>query len=294
MTHTNITTLFTCIQPFRETLLSMLVPFDISKFLAAAGCELTPWEENTYLDVLDDIFDDSSIIPKMTNLGLTVRIFGADLKILTMRLQYPCEYLARFSSYHTFHVFVLVTDNRSKTDRSATLLRDYRPEREQEDLPLDMNLAELRQVFGNFVASEIASLSHWILCAPYLSGTMPGQAPGWIPVFNCQARVNVRAYISTFSDWHDRILYMDRVAMHQVFGYPSHSDLLSNIHDLSTAYLKLTKHERQIQTLRGKMTLNVLHDVLAAPQYSRGDENEDFVIINKRHSKNLTIMLVLA
>jgi hypothetical protein len=293
MADTDIITLFTCILPFRDALLSMLAPFDISKFRAAVNCTLTLWEETTYLDVLDDIFEDASIIHKMTELGLTVRVFGADLDILIDRLEWPCRYVARFPTDQTFHVFVLVTENPIKTDQVASLLRDYRPECEQEGLPLDMNLTELREAFGDPVAGEIASLSHWIFCAPYLSGTVPGRAPGWIPVFNSQAHVNVRAYISTFQDCHDKILYMERGAMQHVFGYLKHDDLLLNVHHLSTAYLKLTENERSIQHTHGRMTTNVLHEVHAAPQYSRGARNDSFVVINRAHSRKLTIMLAL-
>jgi hypothetical protein len=91
-THT-FTTLFLCIEPFKATLLSCLAPFDIAKLLAAIRYEPTSWERKTHMNILDDVFEDAAVFKLMIRRGLTVRIIGADVETLRMRLHYPCSYL---------------------------------------------------------------------------------------------------------------------------------------------------------------------------------------------------------
>jgi hypothetical protein len=293
MTGTGLSTLFTFITPFRDKLLSMLVPYDISKLLTALGYVLSPWEKRTFLDVMDDIFEDSSIIHKMVALGMTVRIFGADLETLQIRLNSPRDYLKSCPDRQSFHIFVLVTNSRSKTDERPVLVRDYRLWTDQDGVPLDMDLAELHEAFDSSTADEIASLSQWILCAPYLSGTLPSAAPGWVPVFNSRPHVNVRAFITTFADTDGRILHMSRDLMRQVFGYHDNGSLLFNLPHLSTACIKLKGPERYAQKLPGKLTMNMLHNVLVAASQDRETRNDKFIIVNVAHPLNSCITLSL-
>jgi hypothetical protein len=286
-------TLFDCVLPFRDTLLSMLAPFEISQFIAALSCSLSPWEQKEFLDVLDDIFEDSSVIHRMASLGMTVRIFGADLETLQVRLRYPCNYLAASLKDRSLHIFVLVTNDRSETDERPTLMRDYRHQTERSSVPLDMDPTELHTVFESSIADEIADFSRWILCAPYLSGTLPGTAPGWIPVFNSRPHVNVKAFITTFDDPDGRILHMNRDLMRQVFGYHDNGGLLYNLPHLATRCIKLKGSVRITQGLPGKFTMNVLHDILAAAHWKRETENDKFVIVNTAHPLNSSITLAL-
>jgi hypothetical protein len=61
--------LFTCIQPFRRTLLFMLAPSDISRLLTATRCTVTATERGSHMNVLDDIFKDSSVITAVSSTG---------------------------------------------------------------------------------------------------------------------------------------------------------------------------------------------------------------------------------
>jgi hypothetical protein len=292
MATTNLDTLFTYVFPFRDTLLSMLAPSEISKLFAALQCDPLPHEREKYLDVLDDIFEDSGVIHAMAKLGLTVRIFGADLEKLQARLDNPCAYSEPSVDERPFHIFVLVADSGNGPDHLATLVRDYRPETERGVIPHDMSLAELHIAFDPSTADEIANLSQWILSAPYLSGTLPVKS-GWIPVFNSRLHVNVRAYISSFDDWNDRILHMDRGLMCQMFGYHDNRSLLYNLPSLSTVCIKLRGDQRCVQNLYGKLTMNILHHIMAASDHDRGSEKRKFVVVNTAYPLNSSITLTL-
>jgi hypothetical protein len=291
MSNTDLNYLFTSILPFRGILLSILAPFEISNLLEALQCDLSPWEKGRFLDVLDDIFEDSRVIYSMAKLGMTIRIFGADLQTLQARLCKPSAYFASSAYGRSLHIFVLVVDHRCGSDQLSTLVRDYRPEADQGKVPIDMGLEQLRDAFDAPIAEEIANLSQWILCAPYLSGTLPGK-PGWIPVFNSRPRINVRAYISAFNNWDERILHMDRISMRRAFGYDDNFNFISNLSSLSTLCLKLEGAQRSIQSLPGKLTMNALHDVYATSDKEQG-EDEKFVVVNTIHTSNSSIILTL-
>lgn len=282
--------MFTYILPFRETLLSMLCPFDISKLVSAIESDLSSTEETNHLDVLDDIFEDSGVIHLMARLGLTIRIFGADIETLRTRVLQPAEFLAVSPVDRPFQVFVLVTDE-NKDD--STLCRDYRSRADRDTEPVDKSFVELCHAFGTSKANEIKLLSHWILCAPYLSGTMPGSIPGWIPVFNSRPHINVRAYIAPFHDRHNCILHMGRPNMQQVFGYNNNSDLLYNLPNLSTVCLKFVGSQRIDVRIPGKLTMNFLHNVLAAADMNRENRPLKYVVVNTAHPLNTSVTLDL-
>jgi hypothetical protein len=281
--------LFTCILPFRDMLLSVLTPFDIAKLLEAIQYTLPPWERERHMDVLDDVFEDSSIIHRMARLGLTVRIFGADLEAMQKRLSHPFDHLASGADDRIFQIFVLVADNRGG---SSKLVRDYRPKLEQDDVPSDMTPAQLASAFGTSTADEIVSLSPWILCAPYLCGSLPS-APGWIPVFNSRPDVNVRAYVTNFADSDDHIIHMDRYLMCKLFGYHDSRDLLLHLPCLLTPCLKLEERARCIEHLTGKLTMDVLRNIFAASDRDRQAEDRKYVVVHAAYPTNSSITLAL-
>ncbi|KAF2023172.1 hypothetical protein EK21DRAFT_95133 [Setomelanomma holmii] len=290
MRKTTLTYMFTNLSPCREILLSMLCPFDISKLVLAIGSDLSPSEKKNHLDVLDDIFEESGVIRLMARLGLTIRIFGADINTLRKRVLQPAEFLARSPVDRPFQVFVLVTDENKD---NATLCRDYRSRADIDSEPVDKSFAELCHAFGTSKADEIKMLSHWMLCAPYLAGTMPISIPGWIPVFNSRPHINVRAYIAPFHDRHNCILHMGRTNMQQVFGYNNNSELLYNLQNLSTVCLNFVGFQRIEVDISGKLTMNFLHNVLAATDMNRENRPLKYVVVNTAHPLNTSITLNL-
>jgi hypothetical protein len=162
------------------------------------------------MNVLDDIFEDAYVFKLMIRRGLTVRIIGADVETLQMRLHYSCRYLAASVGWlSNFYIFVVVADQESGGQR-ATLFRDYRDSAEKESMLVDLSHQELCTMFDNATKDEIAELSRWILCAPHLIGTMLSKAPRWIPIFSARPYFNVWAYILTFNDRESTLLHIDR------------------------------------------------------------------------------------
>ncbi len=284
---------FMNLSPFRTTILSLLPPFEISKLLAALSCDLTPAEWKLHMNLLDDIFEDTTPIILMKRLGMTVRVFGADLKLLEERVRDPCGYLKENRHDRALNVFVLVTDVSSKTDPIATLVRDYRPTVEHDYVPNQLTLRELQTAFKSPVSLELTTLYDWILCAPCLSGTMSDAIPGWIPIFKSRSNIDVRAYISTYNASNGRILHMNRVYMRQVFGFSDNCSLLSSLGKLSTMCYKIEGEKENIQHLEGKWTMDALHDVFAAAQNTRDTSEDKYVVMNTVHPLNTSITLTL-
>src|SRR3954467_6081908 len=136
-------------------------------------------------------------------------------------------------------MYIFVVASRLNADGSPVLLQDFRPDAEQDMVPDDMSKSELAQNFSQQTAAAIDTLSQWILCAPYLSGSLPNALPGWIPVFNSRPDVHIRAYISTFNGCNSRLLHMDRLLIQRVFGFDNSKDLLSNVSQLVTPCMVL-------------------------------------------------------
>jgi hypothetical protein len=288
------TTLFICIEPFKATLLSCLAPFDIAKLLAAIRYEPTPWERKTHMNVLDDIFEDAAVFKLMIRRGLTVRIIGADVETLRMRLHYPCSYLAStVGRLSIFHIFVVVADQESGGQRE-TLFRDYRDSAEKESLPVDLSHQELRTMFDNATGDEIAKLSRWILCAPHLMGTMSSKAPGWIPIFSARPHFNVRAYMSTFNNRESRLLHIDRNLMTHLLGnHNKHTSLLCGIPNLMACCLKMAAEQTIYQQLPANLTMNALHKVYAAEFEKRRTGMETLTMVHTMHSVDSCIAIRL-
>ncbi|KAF2194725.1 hypothetical protein K469DRAFT_725935 [Zopfia rhizophila CBS 207.26] len=244
--------LFTSVEPFRSTLLTMLVPFDIAKLIIASNRELSSWERKRHMDVLDDIFQDSSEIDLMKKIGMEVRIFGSDLDVLEERLKDPCAYLEKFTKDHRFHVFVVAIGRPQDSDTTSTLLQDFRHKSQQHLVPDEMSTSQIAQRFPPTVSESISILSKWILCAPNLLGSLSDCIPGWILVCNARENVCVHSYISTFNNCNSRILRMNRVLMRQVFGFKTENDfffsrlgiLYRNISYNTPAKARLVQHTR--------------------------------------------------
>ena len=54
----SLASVFTNIEPFRSSILRMLLPIEIARLLAAIDCNVTKWERETHMDVLHEIFQD--------------------------------------------------------------------------------------------------------------------------------------------------------------------------------------------------------------------------------------------
>ncbi len=280
--------LFVRIEPFRSTVLSLLCPFEISTFLQATRCHLSEWERNRYLDILDDIFEDSAIITQMVAAGMTVRIVGSDVARLQIRLTDPSTYYA--SAAQDFYFFVLVSDSSRDSESQSTLIRDYRQEPEYGFVPDDLSFTELQSRFDVSVAQQIAAFSRWILCAPYLAGTMPNNLPGWIPLLSTRPHMHVRTYISTYNDCNAKILYMDQDLTNKLFGLRREENLFGKLSDLHTCCIKLQGSDIVMQQLRGNVIISFLSDLLEECQ--RKGELQ-FVIAHTMYSANCSIAVEL-
>jgi len=285
--------IFNHVEPFRSTLLRMLSPFDIAKFLEAAESELTPWERKTHMNILDDIFKDNAHIPLMRKLGMEVKIFGFDLEIMEQRLHNPQEYLNKFGTHFSFNVFVVVTSQLSDVDSTPTLLHDFRHKSERHLGPEDMSVDELALHFTAETAGAISILSKWILCAPYLSESLPNAIPGWIPVFNSRPDVNLRAYISTFNGCNSRLLHMDRALMRKVFGFDNNNEFLLNISRLVTTCMILDPKGERSQRLLGRLTMNSITEVYVNAELSAETGCRDLLVVNGVYPGNTAITLEL-
>lgn len=192
MSYSALANLFTYIHPFRSTLLKILPPFDIAKLSVTIDCELSTWEREQYMDVLDDILEDNHDLALMEKWSLSVRIFGSDLNVIERRLRDPRGYLAKFGRDYPLYIFFIVT---SGTEHGDRLLQDFHQPIDSDAVSDEMDINETSQSFTPAAATSIATLSKWILCAPHLLGSLSIRIPGWVPVFNSRECVNIRAYI---------------------------------------------------------------------------------------------------
>ena len=267
----DLTKIFCDVGPVRCLLLSMLRPFDIANLLSAIQCEVSCWERQRHMDVIDDILQDSRDISVMKDLGMTVRIFGSDIAILERRLRHPLEF-QNSSTNRPFYVFVVVT-----SPNTTALFHDFRRTGQQHLAPEDKTIEELDQDLGINVSREIATLSRWILCAPYLSGSLSSAVPGWIPVSNACKDINVRAFISSFDRLDSRLLYMNRDLTSAMFGLHS-INILSRLDRLKARCITIRRERRKRRNLRGSLTLSYLNDL--ADMESTNAEKEGFMIVN--------------
>ena len=274
------------IEPFRREILSLLQPFEISKLSRATRCKLSEWEQKTYMKILNDIFEDTSIIGHMVEAGMTVRILGPDIKRLQMRLEHPPAYSA--SPTPEYHLFVLVSDHAMGSANTATLVRDYRRSSEQGFVPDDLSLVELHTRFDSSIATQIANFSRWILCAPYLAGSMPNMVPGWIHFLSTRPQIRVRTYILTYNDCNGKILHMNHSLTRQLFGIETNKCLLADPSNLSTYCLKMNRSGTIVERLKGNFTISFLHNLLEETP-RRGEVQ--FVIVHTLNSSNCSITI---
>lgn len=280
--------LFNCIEPFRSSLLCMLRPSDIARLLLAVQCKVTNAERDRYMNILDEIFEDSSPVRAMQKSGLRVRMFGADLVALQDQLMHPNTCMSSKGLQRPLHVFILVNDI---VDRLATLVRDYRPDEEQGFVPDGMPFSQLQEIFGDNIADQISSFSPFVLCAPYLTGSMSNAVPGWIPVFNTRPFINVRAYISTYNDCNGRLLLMDRTLMGHVFGYNNSQSPFLHIVDSTVPCYYYHPEGLSLEHLRAELSLNTLQDIFGVATQGPRRPNNDYLVVNTLHPLNASIRI---
>jgi hypothetical protein len=280
--------LFVCIEPFRRMILSLLRPFEISTFLKATRCRLSTWEQERYIRIIDDIFEDSSTISRMVSAGLTVRILGSDIDKLRTRLRDPPTYTS--NHLEQYYLFVLVSESPRYPNRRPTLVRDFREDTEHGFVPDDLDLTELHARFDSPVAAQIAEFSSWILCAPYLAGTMPDRLPGWIPLLSTLPQVHVRTYMSTYNDCNGRILQMSRSLTKRLFGLEGEQNLLRDFSSLETCVLQYNRSGKTEARLRANLVFGFLHSLLDNPD-RQGDRN--VIITHALHSSSCCITVEL-
>jgi hypothetical protein len=186
------------------------------------------------------------------------------------------------------HLFILVKD---VIDRLTTLVRDYQSNKEQGFVPNNMCLTQLQNTFGDDIAHQVSSFSPFILCAPYLAGSMPNAVPGWIPMFNTRPFVNVRAYISTYNDCNGRLLLMNRTLMGRVFGHEKPETPFLSISDSPVPCYRYHMRGMCVEQLNGELSLNALHDVIVVAMQEPRRPDDDYMIVNTLHPLNASITL---
>ena len=159
---------------------------------------------------------------------------------------------------------------------------------EQGFVPDDSSLAELHTRFGSSVARQIAAFSRWILCAPYLAGTMPNMVPGWIPLLSTRPHMHLRTYISTYNDCNGRILHLNRILVKQLFCLEPNGSLLGDLSNLSTVCMIFERSGTVAQRLEGTFIISFLHNLFEETR-RRGEIQS--VIVHTLRSSNCSIAL---
>lgn len=268
----SVTDVFTNFEPFRSSVLRMLLPSDISSLLAAIDCTVSSWERSTHMDIMHEIFQDFQDLISMQNLGLTVRIFGSDLELLNKKIRDPWAF-RNAEDNHCYYIFIIISD---QCDGTSRLHKDFRSNFRRNSTAEDMDVNELSEQFPDEVAEHISMLSKWMLCTPHLTGSLPGTIPGWIPMFKTRKHIALRTYMSSYNDYKTRILYMDRMLIQRVFGQHD-KDLLAHISNLPTICYLLQNNTREKQSLIGRFTMNTIRDVYLFP---KGPLRKGYVIVN--------------
>ena len=74
---------------YRRVFLETLRPFDITNLLAVIRCEIIPSERERYINIMDDIFNNTGDLALIKTFSITIRIFGSDLEVIKERLRNP-------------------------------------------------------------------------------------------------------------------------------------------------------------------------------------------------------------
>jgi hypothetical protein len=280
--------LFVCIEPFRRMMLSLLCLSEISAFLKATRCRLSTWEQERYIRLIDDIFKDSSTISQIVSAGLTVRILGSNIDKLRTRLRDLLTYTSNYLKQ--YYLFVLVSASPRDPNCRPTLVRDFREDTEHGFVPDDLDLTELHARFDSPIAEQIAEFSSWVLCAPYLAGTMLDRLPGWIPLLTTLPQVHVRTYMSTYNDCNGRILQMSRSLIKRLFSLEGEQNLLRDLSSLETYVLQYNRSRKTEARLRANLVFGFLYSLLDNPN---GQGDRTFIITHALHSSSCCITVEL-
>lgn len=100
--------LFTASRDFRVTIMSMLTPFDVAKFLLVTGCAVSREERRRHMNPIMDIVKDTTDLVELLQLGCRVVVVGEDLRLLAWRLVDPSGYVMRFGNGHVLRLMVMV------------------------------------------------------------------------------------------------------------------------------------------------------------------------------------------
>ncbi|PVH94212.1 hypothetical protein DM02DRAFT_633897 [Periconia macrospinosa] len=289
MANNSLLYIFECVRPVRTVLLQMLRPFEISSLLLATGCQLSR-EEIVYMNYLDDVFEDTEELHRLTGLGLRVLLFGSDLRLLQERLEDPNEHLQTYGKDYEFHIFAIVfTASYLDDDETATLYKCLRPHTATKEDPDDMTLNELSENLLPTMAKDVQMLSKWILCSPYVAGTRP-LLPGWIPYLNTRKNINVRAYISTDAP-KTMLFHMDRLLISRVFGIRDGRQLLGEVDNLRTHCHLLGKDNGVNRELSGDLVVDFISAIINIEEDIEG--GKWFAVVHNLYSSNAAIVLRL-
>lgn len=279
----SIADVFSNVEPFRGSILRMLLPSEIASLLAALHCSVSAWERMMHMDIMHEIFQDIRELNTMQSLGLTVRIFGSDLEIINRKIRDPW---ASTDVSRCLYVFVLISERCS--DGSSTLHKDFRSNSCVKATAEDVDISDVNEKFPKRVAEDINVLSRWMLCTPHLTGSLPSTVPGWVPMFNTRRCIALRTYISSYKEYRTRIMYMDRTLMRRVFGYQHDRDVLTHVSDLTTVCYLLHDNTCSKKTIGGRLTTNTIQDV-----YMPAQSQEGYIIVNAIQPLGSAIILSL-
>ncbi|KAF2439134.1 hypothetical protein P171DRAFT_448625 [Karstenula rhodostoma CBS 690.94] len=275
-----LATVFRFFEPFRDNILRMLLPSEISTLLSVLNTTVSEWERSKHMDIMYEIFQDIGELSRIQDLGLTIRIFGSDLHLLDMKIRDPERIIG---NHRKFSIFVLISGH--SEDGFPTLNKDFRSTLGNADAK---GLStDFYQHLPGKIADDITLLSRWMLCTPHPTGSLPGMVPGWIPMFNTHGHISLRTYISDYNGYKSRILHMDRTLTKRMFG---HQNLLAHVSSLEAVCYLLEGNTRRKLHVTGRTTLNTLRDVYIPSQEVNSG---GYVIVNSIQPLNSAIILHL-
>ena len=105
-----LTVLFN-ITDVRRSILRNLRPYDIARFLAATGCQITEKEREKFMNLVDDIFLDSDEIKILLDAGVKIILLGHQLHLLHDRLRDAKDFTRRYGNSFTIDLIAVAYCN---------------------------------------------------------------------------------------------------------------------------------------------------------------------------------------
>ena len=199
----------------------------------------------------------------MVSAGLTVRILGSDIDKLRTRLRDPPTYA--LNHLEQYYLFVLVLNSLRDLNYRPTLVQDFRKDTEHGFVLDDLDLTELHVRLDSLVAAQIAEFSSWILCAPYLVGTMLDRLPRQIPLLSTLLQVYVCTYMLIYNNYNRRILQISRSLIKRLFGLEGEQNLLRDLLSLETCVLQYNRSRKTKVRLWANLVFSFLYSLLDNP-----------------------------